>query len=483
MTIVFRVSANDSTSSISNSPIECLIGCKSIEQIFYTNQGILAKFDDTKTEEIMQVIQVEMGERDMLQELKTMFSQQVEQELLQTVRDFHACKQEEGQSVSSYEYDEFVQNYNMHGMGKTVNELHAMLKLHEQSLPKKDATLNQGNGKSKLAYDPKPKIPPRPKKDNPTKDVICHQCGEVGHWIRNYLVYLTELMKKKKQASSASTLGIFTIELYYFPNKSWVYDTDCGTQICNITQGLRGSKKLKPEALNMYVGNGHRAAVEAIGISRLIDNGFVNCFMNGGISVSKDGLLYFHAIPRDGIYEIDLHCSNSNDSSIYSISNKRAKLNLDSTLFKMAPKPFPHQKERTKDLLGLIHTDDYAFESAARILNMVPTKKVEKTQYEVWHGQALKLSYLKVTQRKQWVTPSITHREVFVAQNAEFFKSSLISQESNRSLEDLEVIQEEDTHHSENTSKRHDEDEQEIDEPQSDVIPVRRSTRTRHDPD
>ncbi|GKD19588.1 retrotransposon protein, putative, ty1-copia subclass [Tanacetum coccineum] len=29
---------------------------------------------------------------------------------------------------------------------------------------------------------------------------------------------------------------------------------------------------------------------------------------------------------------------------------------------------------------------DYALETAARILNMVPTKKVEKTPYEVWHG-------------------------------------------------------------------------------------------------
>ncbi|GKC71342.1 hypothetical protein Tco_1117225 [Tanacetum coccineum] len=37
-------------------------------------------------------------------------------------------------------YDGFVQNYNMHDMGKTVNELRAMLKLHEHSLPKKDAT-------------------------------------------------------------------------------------------------------------------------------------------------------------------------------------------------------------------------------------------------------------------------------------------------------------------------------------------------------
>nr|GEW45227.1 retrotransposon protein, putative, Ty1-copia subclass [Tanacetum cinerariifolium] len=39
---------------------------------------------------------------------------------------------------------------------------------------------------------------------------------------------------------------------------------------------------------------------------------------------------------------------------------------------------------------------DYALEIAARILNMVPTKKVEKIPYEVWHGQAPKLSYLKV---------------------------------------------------------------------------------------
>ncbi|GJU55505.1 hypothetical protein Tco_1229219 [Tanacetum coccineum] len=77
-----------------------------------------------------------LGAYDMLKELKTLFAQQAEQELLQTVRQFHACKQEEGKS----EYDSFVQNYNMHSMGKTVTKLHAMLKLHEQTLPKRDAT-------------------------------------------------------------------------------------------------------------------------------------------------------------------------------------------------------------------------------------------------------------------------------------------------------------------------------------------------------
>nr|GFA49914.1 retrotransposon protein, putative, Ty1-copia subclass [Tanacetum cinerariifolium] len=39
---------------------------------------------------------------------------------------------------------------------------------------------------------------------------------------------------------------------------------------------------------------------------------------------------------------------------------------------------------------------DYALESAVPILNMIPTKKVDKTPYEIWHGKAPNLSYLKV---------------------------------------------------------------------------------------
>nr|GEX96304.1 hypothetical protein [Tanacetum cinerariifolium] len=305
------------------------------------------------------------------------------------MREFHACKQEEGQS-----------NYNMHGMGKTVNELHAMLKLHEDTLPKKDASPKlhairagrvQKNQKNKLH-----KAAREVMKYNPAKDAICHQCGEIGHWRRNCLVYLVELMKKKKLSQGASTSG--------------------------------------------STGN------------------FINRFdENNVILVSKNNLVYFMVVPRDGIFEIDMSCSITNDSSMYAISNKRAKINLDSSLLwycrighigkkcieklqhdglldsidieslgkcvscmsrKMARKPYSHQVERAKDLFGLIHTDvfqkevenqlgktiksigliveDYALETAARILNMVPTKKVDKTPYEIWHGQAPKLSYLKV---------------------------------------------------------------------------------------
>ncbi|GJR67012.1 retrotransposon protein, putative, ty1-copia subclass [Tanacetum coccineum] len=384
---------------------------------------------------------------DMLKELKTLFAQQAEQELLQTTRDFHSCKQEEGQSVSSYvlkmkgyidnlerlghpvtlglavsliliglrkEFDGFVQNYNMHSLGKTVNELHAMLKLHEQTLtlPKNNApslhAIRAGNGKNKHTYAPTPKIPPPPKREDLTKDSICHECGETGHWKRNCPQYLAELLKKKKK---------------------------------NAASGSGGS-----------------------------------------------GIIAHRTPPYTPQHN--------------GVSERRNRTLLDMVRSMMSQTTLPKSFW------------DYALETAARILNMVPTKKVEKTPYEVWHGQAPKLSYLKV-----WGCEALVKRDtltkpdklepstikcifigypketmgysfyyppenkVLVARNAEFLENSLINQEASGSLEDLEIIQEEDTHPSIDTSLNHEEDDLEIDEPQSDIIPIRRSTRTRRPTD
>ncbi|GKB43755.1 retrotransposon protein, putative, ty1-copia subclass [Tanacetum coccineum] len=364
---------------------------------------------------------------EMLQELKTLFAQQADQELFQT-----------------------VQNYRIHGLGKMVNELHAMLKLHEQTQPKQNALAlhviragkvqkrknkqkphfrargkNQRNGKYKRAYHPKPKISPPLKKKNPAKDSICHQCGDTGHWKRNYPQNLAELLKNMNLSQGASSSGIFTIELNTFLNRSWIYNTGCGTHICNTTQGLKESRKLKSGALSLYVGNGQRKGVEAIGVfhlclpsgleivlnnfhyapsitrgvisvSRLYEDGFVNCFVNNTIQVSRNNMVSFSVIPRAGIFEIDLSNSYANNSSMYVVRNKRAKLDLDSALLwhcrlghiskkrieklqhdgllnstdlrdfekcvpcmfgKMARKPYTHQVKRVKDLLGLIHID------------------------------------------------------------------------------------------------------------------------------
>ncbi|GKD40165.1 hypothetical protein Tco_1260372, partial [Tanacetum coccineum] len=60
--------------------------------------------------------------------------------------------------------------------------------------------------------------------------------------------------------------------------------------------------------------------------------------------------------------------------------------------------------------------------------------------------------------------------KVFVARNAKFFENSVITQEASWCLEDLQIIQKEDTHPSINTSFNLEEDDQEIDEPQIEFI-------------
>nr|GEY73244.1 hypothetical protein [Tanacetum cinerariifolium] len=139
---------------------------------------------------------------------------------------------------------------------------------------------------------------------------------------------------------------------------------------------------------------------------------------------------------------------------------------------------------------------------------------VDKTPYEIWHGQARKLSYLKVwgcetfVKRDTLTKPnkldprsfksifvgypketmgysfySPSENKVYVARNAEFFESKLLDLKASGSVEDPELIQEEDTNHSADTSLDHEEDDQEIDKPQSDINPIRKSSRTRRAPD
>ncbi|GJX65272.1 putative reverse transcriptase domain-containing protein [Tanacetum coccineum] len=85
----------------------------------------------------------------------------------------------------SKEYDSFVQNYNMHGTGKTVNEFHAMLKLHEQTLLKKDAT----PALHAIRAVVKPLRVGHLTRDywssaatNNQRTLTCYECGNQGHF-------------------------------------------------------------------------------------------------------------------------------------------------------------------------------------------------------------------------------------------------------------------------------------------------------------
>ncbi|GJV67380.1 retrotransposon protein, putative, ty1-copia subclass [Tanacetum coccineum] len=238
----------------------------------------------------------------------------------------------------------------MHNIGKTIGELHAMLIEYEKGLPKKAETpqiMVIKGGKIQKAKKKLHKAKGKGKANGKGNDK-----QEVGHWKRDCPVYLVELLEKKKKVGFASSSDY----CHYAPS---------------ITRGV-------------------------VSVYRLAENGFVQCFTDFGISVSKNNVFYFNAIPSNGIYEIDMHDLVLNVNFIYNVSTKRAKHNLDSTFLwhcclahiskkrieklqqegllkstddesfdqyvsclsgKMTRKSFPHRPERATNLLGIIHTD------------------------------------------------------------------------------------------------------------------------------
>ncbi|GJY34813.1 hypothetical protein Tco_0419282 [Tanacetum coccineum] len=105
----------------------------------------------------------------------------------------------------------------------------------------------------------------------------------------------------------------------------------------------------------------------------------------------------------------------------------------------------------------------YVLESAARILNMVPTKKVERTPYGTRKLPIVLLKGLGLIPKGNdgLLLLLSTQEQIFVARNVEFFENSLMIQEASRSHgllklsgSDgvLELIQEKDTQPFENTT-------------------------------
>ncbi|GJW41325.1 hypothetical protein Tco_0067170 [Tanacetum coccineum] len=123
---------------------------------------------------------------------------------------------------------------------------------------------------------------------------------------------------------------------------------------------------------------------------------------------------------------------------------------------------------------------DYNLETATHILNMVPTKKVDKTPYELWYGKVSNLSYLKKMMGYYFYFP--TENKIVVARYDEFLKKNLLSQEVNGRAEELEEIQDKDTSPSENTSEIPMEVKG-FEPPQEEVVLVRRSTKAHRAPD
>ncbi|GJW67753.1 DNA helicase [Tanacetum coccineum] len=493
------------------------------------------------------------------------FSKQLKGNYLQTVREFHTCMQEEGHRLAPFlkiegptltiwerlgqpvgqnlavslilvslnkDFTSFVQNFNMHGMGKTVNELHAMLKLHEESLPKKTS--------------------PPPMKDNPARTPSVYQmCVKLGMEEGN-TVRGSHRVDEKRSYSGRLAFSIFTKTLSFPSNLGYmtmvVTLLSCGTVVLDSLARKRIEKLQHDGLLNSIDIESLGKCVSCLSgkmarkpyshqVERAKDLlGLIHTDVCGPFRiVSRQGASYFVTFTDDfsryGYVYLLKHKHEVFET--FKVFQKEVENQLGKTIKSlrsdrggeyMSQEFLDHLKEhgiiahrtppytpqnngvserRNRTLLDMVRSMmsqttlpksfwDYALETAARILNMVPSKKVDKTPYELFGiGQAPKLSYLRV-----WVfftsipkgnngifflLPS--ENKVFVARNAEFFESKLLDLKASGSVEDLEEIQEEDTNPSVDTSLNHEEDDQEIDEPQSDINPIRRSTRTRRPTD
>ncbi|GJS80753.1 retrotransposon protein, putative, ty1-copia subclass [Tanacetum coccineum] len=232
-------------------------------------------------------------------------------------------------------------------------------------------------------------------------------------------------------------------------------------------EGLRGERKLKQGALYLFMGNDVHAQVEAIGSYDLV--------LPNGLLVELSSSLHLQTRQSE--------------------RRNRTLLDMVRSMMNLTTLPLSFW--------------DYAPEIATCILNMVPTKKVDKTPYELWYGKVPNLSYLKLWGCEALVkqdTPDklqqksvkcifigypketmgyyfyfLPENKIIVARYAEFLEKNLISQEVSGRAEELKEIQDKDTSPSEITSEIPMEVEG-FEPPHEEEAPVRRSVRTHRAP-
>jgi hypothetical protein len=250
----------------------------------------------------------------LITELKNLFEKQARVERFETTKALFSCKMAEGASVGPHvlkmigyvdylgrldvpinhelatdlilqslpeSYDQFVMNFIMNDLNKSLTELHGMLKTAELNIKKTTniLTVKKGKGfkkvgtaKGKADYKGKKKVQVKnvnqqnKVKPGPTADQQCFYCKKSGHWKRNCKKYLED---KKNGLVEAETSGIYVIEVNVTTSTSWVLDTGCGSHICTNVQGLNESRRLAKGEVDLRVGNGARVVPQVVGTFQL----------------------------------------------------------------------------------------------------------------------------------------------------------------------------------------------------------------------
>ncbi|KAG8478249.1 hypothetical protein CXB51_028152 [Gossypium anomalum] len=408
---------------------------------------------------------------DMIEHLKELYHGQARQERFDISKALFQCKLPEGSPVGPHvlkmigyieslskvgfplsqelatdvilqslldSYSQFVLNFNMNEIDKTLPQLLSMLRTAEGNMEKvgpKPILMvrnNKGKGKAKVPTKPKGKGKPNLGKGKATlkpkcgvsKEGNCFHCGVTGHWKRNCPVYLEEIKEAKARGTPAS--GIYVIDINLSTTTSWVLDTGCGSHICTSAQGLQRSRTLARGDMDLRVGNRARVAALAVGTytlsfpSGLDVCGPINTQARGGFhyfitftdDFSRYGYVYLMRHKSEALEkfkEFKNEVQNQLGKTIKTLRSDRGgdylSLEFDDLLkecgivSQLTPPGTPQwngvSERRNQNLLDMVrsmmsHADlptsfwGHALEIAIFTLNRVPSKSVQKTPYEMW---------------------------------------------------------------------------------------------------
>ena len=175
------------------------------------------------------------------------------------------------------EYGPFQMNYNTMKDKWNVHELHSMLVQEETRLKNqgnhsihymnhqgvgKKVEKKHGKGKGPLkTAESSSKIQ---KKESKNK---CHFCGKSGH-------FQNDCPKRKawfeKKGNRLNAYVCFESNLTVVPHNTWWIDSGCTTHVSNTMQGFLTTRTISQNEKFVYMGNGERVPVEAVGTYRLI---------------------------------------------------------------------------------------------------------------------------------------------------------------------------------------------------------------------
>ena len=265
-------------------------------------------------------------------------------------------------------YSNFIRNYYMLGMDKSLQELKGMLRIADGDMKKSSSILviQEGARKiKKMKRKATPKMAPKYKgkgkmvpNQNTSKAKAstsdCFYCQGNSHWRRNCPKYLEDLRTGK--VPKVSTSGIFMIEVNVVTSiYDWVLDTGSCAHICSNIQALKNRRKLRNKEVQLRVGNGAQVAAVTVGsielylpsglvmelenvyfvpnifrniisISCLEMNGFSFVIKDNGCSIYKDELYYGSSFMMNDLYILEI------DKPIFNI-NKRLKTSHESMTF------------------------------------------------------------------------------------------------------------------------------------------------------